>query len=244
MVLFFACGEPPPKVASIPPQGMSLRVFAFGASAQDARGAFEAARQTNQKLRIVREGGDGEVLVGLENDSPKCVAPTALCSFKVAYRIKDNQGKVVHAETIGVSANAERCNDLCGRALNNMVVKVLEAAATHLKIADPDAATLSSSAVASSDASDLDANEPLTTPAVDAAPASPAPKPKKGKPAKPDVAQAPAKAEPALCVVGHGPHLPSEEAEKRAAQVEALKRLNVIEQDEYDCLRKAYLDRL
>ena len=57
-------------------------------------------------------------------------------------------------------------------------------------------------------------------------------------------AEAPPKAEPAICAIAHGPHLPSEEAEKRAAQVEALKRLEVLTQDEYDCLRKAYLDRL
>jgi hypothetical protein len=252
LFLFLACNEPPPKVASIPPQGMSLRVFAFGASAQDARNAFEAARQTNQKLRIVREGGDGEVLVGLENDSPKCVAPTALCSFKVVFRIKDNQGKVVNQQSTAVSANAERCNELCDRALNQMVVKVLDAAATNLKIADPDAGVLSSSSSSSSssasipDASDPETAAEPTAPTVDAAPPPKPPTPKKGgKPAKPEPPPPPPpKAEPALCVVGHGPHLPTDEAEKRAAQVEALKRLNVIEQDEYDCLRKAYLDRL
>ncbi len=37
---------------------------------------------------------------------------------------------------------------------------------------------------------------------------------------------------------------PAAEAEKRAAQVEILKRLSVLDQDEYDCLRKAYLSRL
>ncbi|MGH7281783.1 MAG: hypothetical protein ACRELY_09695, partial [Polyangiaceae bacterium] len=52
------------------------------------------------------------------------------------------------------------------------------------------------------------------------------------------------KPEPTICAVGHGAHLPSDEAEKRAAQVEVLKRINVLDQDEYDCLRKAYLERL
>jgi hypothetical protein len=77
--------------------------------------------------------------------------------------------------------------------------------------------------------------------AVDAGP--PPAHPKKSKD-KTKVEVAPPKAEPAICAVGHGNHLPSDEAERRAAQVEVLKRLNVLSQDEYDCLRKAYLERL
>ena len=56
--------------------------------------------------------------------------------------------------------------------------------------------------------------------------------------------RAPAKTTPAMCTVATGPRLPTEEAEGRAAQVEVLKRLGVLEQSEYDCLRKAYLSRL
>src|SRR5688500_14421438 len=115
-VAFSACVEPPPKIDSIPPSGLSLRLHTFGASAQDARSAFQAVRQTNKGFALVREGGDGEVLVGLENDSPKCVAPTALCSFKVAVRIRNNAGKVVHSGITQVSANADRCADLCDKA--------------------------------------------------------------------------------------------------------------------------------
>lgn len=220
---FAACVEPPPKIAAIPPSGMSLRVYAFGASAQEARNAFEAARQTNKSLRIVNDGGDGEVLVGLENDSPKCVAPTALCSFKVAYRIRDNEGKVVHMETTTVTASAERCADLCEKALNSMVVKVIEAAAAALKPGEGDPDAGDDPQVAATDPGDATADKP---------------------PAKKAATKPASGGEPAICVVAHGPNLPPDEAEKRAAQVEALKRLEVLDQQEYDCLRKAYLDRL
>lgn len=232
-----ACVEPPPKIASIPPAGLSLRVFVFGASAQEGRDAFEAAQQTNKNLRIVREGGDGEVLVGMENDSPRCVAPTALCSYKIAFRIRDNQGKVVHAATTTASASAERCSELCEKALNSMVVKVIEAASASLKVSDPDAGVEGTTEVASG-ASDA------STSASAAASSKPPAKKAASKHASSSKPEGAAKSEPAMCVVGHGPHLASDEAEKRAAQVEALKRLDLLDQDEYDCLRKAYLERL
>ncbi|HVH41588.1 MAG TPA: hypothetical protein VM925_04570 [Labilithrix sp.] len=237
---FAACVEPPPKIAAIPSSGLALRLFVFGASAQEARQAFEAAKQNNKNFTLVKEGGDGEVVVGLENDSPKCVAPTALCSFKLAFRVRDNQGNVVHVSTTTASANAEKCSDLCDRALNAAVVKVIEASAAALKSSstDGDGGAASSS----------DGGEPIEAGSPDAsAAAAPA---ASSKPAKKVVAKnasskpEPAKAEPAMCVVGHGPTLPAEEAEKRAAQVEALKRIGVLDQDDYDCLRKAYLDRL
>jgi hypothetical protein len=47
-----------------------------------------------------------------------------------------------------------------------------------------------------------------------------------------------------LCSIARGPQLKADEAERRAAQVEVLHRIDVLSQDEYDCLRKAYLDRL
>jgi hypothetical protein len=226
-VPFTACVEPPPKIAAMPASGLSLRLYTFGASAKEAREAFELVKANNKSFALVREGGDGEVLVGLENDSPKCVQPTALCSFKVAYRIKDNQGKVVHASTTTISANAERCTGLCERALNNIAVRVVEAAAAALK----------GNEIPVDEASVDDGGGAVVvveaSAAVDAAPA----KPKKhgGKEVKP---------EPPMCSVAAGPHLPTQEAETRAAQVEALKRLGVLEQDEYDCLRKKYLERL
>ena len=73
VVSVHACVEPPPKIAAIPATGLSLRVYAFGASAQEMRRAFEAVHQNNHAFTVVNEGGDGDALVGLENDSPKCV---------------------------------------------------------------------------------------------------------------------------------------------------------------------------
>ncbi len=204
-----ACMEVPPKLPAIPASGLALRVYAFGASAQDARRAFEAVHQNNTQFTVVNQGGDGEVIVGLENDSPKCVAPTALCSFKISYRVRDNKGEVLHAATTTVSTNSDRCSAVCSKALVDVAVTVVEAAAAVLRTgAAPDGGV-------------------ETTAAVGARTAGPPPK-----------------ALPAMCSVGSGPRLPAEEAEKRAAQVEVLKRLSLLDQEEYDCLRKAYLARL
>jgi len=233
-VVVEACAEPPPKIDSIPSSGLALRVTVFGASAEDMKHSLEAVKQNNKSFAVVTDGGDGEVLVGLDNDSPACVAPTALCSYKVAYRIRDNEGKTIAEETTSVNATSDHCSGLCAKALNNISVKVVEAAAAALKgaplpAADPDAAVATTSADVADAA--VDAGVVATTthhkshgktpPPVDA-----------GKP------------DPPICAVGHGAHLPSDEAEKRAAQVEVLKRINVLDQDEYDCLRKAYLERL
>ena len=247
---FAACMEPPPKIDSIPASGLSLRLHNFGASAQDARSAFQAVRQSNKNFALVREGGDGEVLVGLENDSPKCVAPTALCSYKVAVRIKNNAGKVVHSSVFDVSANGERCGDLCDKALNSMVVKVIDAAVASLKSGSDAAdggASDGEAPVAAADTSDggeavavADAAAPPTAKA-----ASKKPEKKDGKDSK-DAKDKSASSgkEPPICTIAHGPQLKADEAERRAAQVEALHRMTVLAQDEYDCLRKAYLDRL
>lgn len=229
----YACVEPPPKIDSIPASGLSLRVKIFGASAQDSENSFQAVKQNNKNFAIVQDGGDGEVLVGLDNDSPACVPPTGLCSYKVSYRIRDNAGNVVAQETTSVQATSDHCNGLCAKALTNVSVKVVEAASNALK----------SSGSATSDSDGGTATTSSTTEIADASnETAPIAKPKKSKEKK--VEAAPAKGEPAICAVGHGNHLPSDEAERRAAQVEVLKRLNVLSQDEYDCLRKAYLDRL
>jgi hypothetical protein len=223
-----ACVDPPPKISAIPSSGLALKIYVFGASAQEARRAFEAAKQNNQGFSVVNEGGDGEVLIGLENDSPKCVPPTALCSYRVAFRVKSYKGDVVHTSATTVSANADRCADLCAKALNNLVVKVVETAANSLKNGPPPA-------------EEKDPEDAGADAEVDAAPP---PIVRGKKPPPPKKVEPPPKPTPPICTVATGPRLASEEAEKRAAQVEVLKRLNVIDQDEYDCLRKAYLDRL
>jgi hypothetical protein len=241
----YACAEAPPKIASIPSSGLALRVYTFGAAAEDARRAFQAVKENNKSFSVVREGGDGEVLLGLDNDSPKCVAPTGLCSFKISYRIRDNNGVILQAATTSVTATSEHCADLCSKALNNVAVKVVEAASAVLKPggvsseASLDGMTL--------DASDPDATSlglPLDAAVVPEASAPTAHGPKSNAKKDAGPVEAPSKPEPAICAIGHGLHLPSDEAERRAAQVEVLKRLSILEQDEYDCLRKAYLDRL
>ncbi|MEO6420245.1 MAG: hypothetical protein ABIP39_12590 [Polyangiaceae bacterium] len=236
----YACVEPPPKIASIPSSGLALRVYTFGAAAEDARRAFQAVKENNKSFSVVREGGDGEVLVGLDNDSPQCVPPTGLCSFKISYRIKDSSGVVVQAATTSVTATSEHCSDLCSKALNNVAVRVVEAASAVLK----PGGSLGDASVATLEGADLDATSTALTAAA-VTPVADAPvRPPKPASKKDGGAQVGSKNEPAICSVGHGLHLESEEAERRAAQVEVLKRLSIIEQDEYDCLRKAYLDRL
>ena len=187
-----ACTPPPPNVARVPASGLSLRVHVFGSSASDVNDAFIAANKKTPAFHVVRDGGDGDLVVGLENDSPMCVAPTGLCSFKVSYRVRNNDGEAVAAATTTITAQADHCAHLCTEAINNVVVKVLEDAATAI-----------------------------------------------GSRARPQ-----GKSAPMICAVASGPRLPTDEAEARAAQVEVLKRIGVLEQNEYDCLRKAYLGRL
>jgi hypothetical protein len=239
---FAACIDPPPKIAAIPQGGIAFRLYVFGAQAQEARQAFDSAKQTNKNLKVVREGGDGEVVIGLEEDSPKCVQPTAICSYKVAVRIRDNQGKTVFASTLNATANSERCADLCDKALNVVVVKVVETAVASLNLrgANDEAGVSAETGDGGADTTTA-AADASTSPVASSAPTKPPAKKAGGKAAaKPEASPK----EPPICVVGHGPKLAAEEAEKRAAQVEALKRLNVLDQEEYDCLRKAYLDRL
>ena len=151
----------------------------------------------------------------------------------MSYRIRDKKGAIVHASSSSVSASADSCSALCGKAINNVAVKVVETAAAALRADEPGSAD---AGVAGSGAdSTLDAG---ATPTPDAGP------PTARGPKKPHAKGESARTEPLMCAVGAGARLPSEEAEKRAAQVEILKRLNVLDQDEYDCLRKAYLSRL
>jgi hypothetical protein len=205
---------PPPRVTSVPPAGLALRVHVFGASATEVNDAFVAAHKSTPSFRVVQDGaggggGDGDVLVGLENDSPMCVPPTGLCSFKVSYRVRNNAGDALASNTTTINAQSDHCADLCAQAINNVVVRVLDDAAT---------------AFAAASADDTGA------------------KPDGGKPTP--KARPGAKAPPPICAIAAGPRLPTGDAEARAAQVEVLKRLGLLDQSEYDCLRKAYLGRL
>jgi hypothetical protein len=201
----YACVPPPPKVNNLPPAGLSVRVHIFGASASEVNDAFNAAHKNTPTFHIVNQGGDGDVLLGLENDSPMCVPPTGLCSFKVSYRVRNNSGETLASANSTITAESDHCSNLCTQAINNVVVKVIEDAATAISAGTSD----------------------------EAAAARLGPKP-----------HASSKAPPAICAIGAGPHLPTEEAEARAAQVEVLKRIGLLEPSEYDCLRKAYLGRL
>src|ERR1700683_1988575 len=123
VVACHGCVEPPPKINSLPPAGLAMRVHVFGSSAADVNQALIAANKTNPPLHVVNEGGDGDVFLGLENDSPMCVPPTGLCSFKVSYRVRDKAGEVVATNTTSVTAQSDRCANLCSVAVNNVVVK-------------------------------------------------------------------------------------------------------------------------
>ena len=154
----------------------------------------------------------------------------------MSYRVRDNKGEILHASTTTISASSDRCPDLCTKALNNVAVKVVEAAAAVLK-----SGSLGDASVESSEGgAAFDAGSSTDSGSVSDASTAPPRGAKKGGKAAPE----PPKPIPAICTVGSGPHLPADEAERRAAQVEVLKRINVLDQDEYDCLRKAYLARL
>jgi hypothetical protein len=219
-----ACIEPPPVIPSIPASGLKLRVFAFGYFAENAVSTFDSVTQNNPSFAVVQQGGDGEVLIGLEQDTPSCVEPTALCSLRVSYRVKNPQGVVVKADSELVSANSDRCMNICERALTSAIGRIVDKAAVALK----------SGAAAP-------AAEPTPEPSAEADAGGS--KGKKGAAAPPPAPKA-SKLEAGICSVGTGPRLPSEEAERRVGQVEALKRLGVIDNEEFECLRKAYLARL
>ncbi len=242
-LVLFACVTPPPRIAAIPASGLAVRVHVFGAEAEDALRTFQLVNQNNQSFSIVSAGGDGEILVGLEKDTGACVEPTALCTYRISYRIKNAKGDVLRTDTELVSATSDHCTVICDQAISNAVTKVVEHAALVLK-GDGDPSPLASSSAspsasaAASAAPDADAGATSDAGAKDL----------KEKPSKkyltPAPAPAPAGKEPILCAVGSGPRLPSDEAEKRVGQVEALKRMGVLDQQEFDCLRKAFLARL
>ncbi|MCC6748582.1 MAG: hypothetical protein IT371_13045 [Deltaproteobacteria bacterium] len=212
------CGcllEPAPKIAALPPAGLALRVDVFGAQAEDGRGMFDSVRQTNPRLRFVKEGGDGEILMGLDRDNAACVPPTAYCEYRVALRVRDATKKVVHFELTTVGASAESCAMICERALQKAAGLAVEKAAKALK------------------------GEKLAPPAAEEASAS--------DDARGRAARRPARAprrETGLCGIAVGGRLPSEDAEKRIAQVDALKRQGLLEPEELTCLRKTFLSRL
>lgn len=218
-LLLVSCMEPAPKIDAIPSTGLALRVHVFGAAAEDGRAMFNSVRDTNQKLRFVQEGGDGEVLLGIDQDNARCVEPTAYCEFRVAYRIRNASGKVVFAEATKVGLSADSCSSLCRRALQKAAVIAVEKAASALTAQKDDQSEKSEKPEKSGDDS----------------PAG-APTGKRGSRAK--------RRQPPICQVGAGPRLPSEEAEKRMAQIDALKRQEVLDEEEFECLRKAFLARL
>ena len=222
---FAACVTPPPKIASIPASGLSLRLYVFGADAEKAHHTFEAIKENNPSFSLVNQGGDAEVVVGLEQDSGACVEPTALCSYQVSYRIRSADGTVLGEATTNVNASASQCSGLCTQALNDVTVKIVELAVSALQ------------------GGGAGADAGLTEDAEPEPPAAPASRGKSRNKPPPPPPPPPPKT-PTLCAVGAGPRLPSEDAEKRMGQVEALRRLKVLDQAESDCLRTAFLARL
>ena len=192
------CVEPPPKIAAIPAGGLSLRLYVFGASAVEVRRTFASARRNNEGFRLVDGEAEADIVVGLEEDSPGCAPPTAVCSFRVVYRVRDKDGTVLDENSATMTSTSSSCTNVCSLVLRDIATKVIEAAAMalHPPSREDDAA----------------------------------PKPK-------------SKRSP-FCTLVSGARLASDEAEKRTLQIEALRRLSVLDAHEYDCLRKAYLKRL
>jgi hypothetical protein len=246
-----SCVEAPPPISAIGTSTLAIRLFVFGADAEDSDAAFRAVHKNNPGFSVVPDGGDAEVLVGLEKDSTQCVEPTALCSYRLSYRIRSPKGEVLHSENTTILADSDSCTRLCDKALNKVAVLVVEAAAAVVKGGKPAPAPAGSVTPAPSAG-------PVPSPSASAAPAasasaSPAPsgsvalkpgeKPPEPKPVEPPGPR-PAPTAGGICSVGEGPRLPAKEAEKRVAQVDALKRLGILTEAEFDCLSAAYLARL
>jgi hypothetical protein len=192
-----SCIEPIPKMTGIPVTGLSLRVHVFGADAVDALSTIEAARQNNPELKLVTDGtGDGELLLGLDQDTSKCVEPTGFCEYKISYRVKDSAGRVRVADSTAISVSDSSCSQLCSKALRKAVVLSIESAAKALS-----------------------------------------------EPAPPEPAKPP-RGEPPICKLHGTSKLSSEESDQRVTQVEALKRQGILNQREFDCLRKNLLSRI
>lgn len=256
-ILGLSCVAPPPSISALQGQNLAIKVFVFGADAEDAKSAFEGVHSNNPTFTVVQSGGDADVLVGIEKDSAKCVEPTALCSYRISYRVRNAAGDLLKEDSATVLQDADSCARLCKKVLNKVAVTVVEATASVVKSGAP----APSSSAAAEPSPVVTAEPDASTSAAPSASAEP-PRPAwmktgakpsgsaKAEPPKPE----PPKAEPPkpaskskeskICSVGTGPKLPPEEAEKRVAQVDALKRLGVITQEEFDCLRTAYLARL
>jgi hypothetical protein len=250
-MLAVACVAPPPRIPAIPPAGLAVRLHVFGASAKDARGVFEAVKEMNPSFSVVPSAGDGEILVGLDQTTTTCVEPTAVCEFRVSYRIKDASGAVIHSATEDIVASANSCSRICDEALIATVTKVVGEAATYLKGNPPPAPPTAIEPVA---AAEVDADAGTTAAAdagSDAAPPSKIAAASKDKDKDKDKVvepppppPAPAPPAPVMCGVGAGNKLPADDAELRIGQVEALNRIGVLEEAEFDCLKTAYLTRL
>ena len=253
--LAVACVEAPPALPALASKPLAIRLHVFGADAEDTHDAVVSLKRNNPSFSVVQEGGDGDVLIGIEKDSAQCVEPTALCSYRISYRVRRAGGEVVLAADETILADSDSCSRLCDKALNKVAIKVVEDAANALHdggsspaasaSAGEPAASSSAAPAPSSSAGGSAKAAPSGKPAVSARPATSA------KPAASD--KAPAGEPPAdaaatptkgMCSVAVGPQLPAKEAERRVAQVDALKRLGVLDEAEFDCLRKAYLERL
>ncbi len=250
-ILGLSCVAPPPTINALSGRNLAIKVFVFGADAEDAKDAFEGIHSNNQTFTVVQSGGDADVLIGLEKDSAKCVEPTALCSYRISYRVRNPKGELLKEDSQTILQDADSCARLCKKVLNKVAVTVVEAAAAAVQSGSPAPAASASaepepepSAAPSASAS---AAPSASVPAwkippkgsTSAKPVEP-PKPEPPKPEPPK----PHGKDPKICSVGTGPKRPPEEAEKRVAQIDALKRLAVITEAEFDCLKTAYLARL
>jgi hypothetical protein len=240
--LAVACVEAPPALPALASKPLSIRLHVFGADAEDAHDAVVSLKRNNPNFAVVQDGGDGDVLIGIEKDSAQCVEPTAHCSYRISYRVRRAGGEVVLARDETILADSDSCSRLCDKALNKVAVKAVEDAADALR----DAPAAAPSASAASPAGSASAG-PGTRPPPGSS-ARPEPGARPGASAKTPAGDAPADAAAApatgICSVAVGPPLPAKEAERRVAQVDALKRLGVIDEAEFDCLRTAYLERL
>ena len=263
-ILGMSCVAPPPSINALTGRNLSVKVFVFGADAAEAKDAFEGVHSNNPTFTVVPNGGDADILIGIEKDSAKCVEPTALCSYRISYRVRNPKGELLLEDSATILQDADSCARLCKKVLNKVAATVVEAAAAAVQSGSP-APVTSASAEPAPDASAAPTASASAAPSASAEPprpswmkgaatakpgASPPASAKAPEPPKPE----PPKAEPPktagkskggnICSVGTGPKLPPEEAEKRVAQVDALKRLGVITQEEFDCLKTAYLARL
>lgn len=240
--LAVACVEAPPALPALASKPLAIRLHVFGADAEDAHDAVVSLKRNNPTFSVVQDGGDGDVLIGIEKDSAQCVEPTALCSYRISYRVRRPGGEVVLARDETVLADSDSCSRLCDKALNKVASKVVGDAADALRDAPSAAPSASTPAPSASSSGPGSGAAPGSSARTEPGPKADA----SGKAAASDETPASDAAAPekGICSVAVGPQLPAKEAEKRVAQVDALKRLGVLDEAEFDCLRKAYLERL